>query len=103
MHVYVSFIFMIASVFIWFFICFFCLHLYDHLCLHYARCVCVCVCTSACILHSFCSSFLLVGMCDVIAFLLTNCIWICIKITTQVIHFGSDGNNLVSFEHSDDI
>jgi hypothetical protein len=95
MHVYVSFISMIASVFIWFLICFFCLHLYDHLCLHCARCVCVC--TSACILHSFYSSFLPVGMCDAIAFQSTNCIWICIKITVQVIHFGSDGNNPVSF------
>jgi hypothetical protein len=59
--------------------------------------VCVCADASECILHSFCSSFLPVGMCDVIAFQSTNCIWICIKITAQVIHFGSDGNNPVSF------
>ncbi len=35
--------------------------------------MCVCVCTSACILHSFCSSFLPVGICNAIAFQSTNC------------------------------
>jgi hypothetical protein len=51
MHLYVSFISIIASVFLWFLICFFCLDLNDHLCLHCARYMHVCVCVPV---HVFC-------------------------------------------------
>jgi hypothetical protein len=90
MHVYVSFISMIASVFLWFLICFFCFGFewpcVSASCKIYA-CVCVCVCVYQFMYFAF------------LVFKLSSCrhVWWCLCISINKLHLNLCQNYCSSY------